>query len=74
MKYLFLKGDSAKKNVLDMSVKLSDKRPSYSTVMNWVAWFRTGYLSTEGEECSGRPTKVTIPENVCTIHFMILDN
>jgi transposase len=57
-----------------MSVKLSDKCPSYSTVKNWVAWFRTGYLSTEDKECSGRPTKVTIPKKVDTIHSMILDN
>jgi hypothetical protein len=32
-----------------MSVTLSDKRNSYSTVKNWVAGFGTGYLSTEDE-------------------------
>jgi hypothetical protein len=36
--------------------------------------FRTGHLGTENEERSGRPTQVTIPENVDAIHFMILDN
>jgi hypothetical protein len=30
-------------------------------------------LSTEDEELSGRPSLATIPENVDTIHSMILD-
>jgi transposase len=57
-----------------MSVTLDDKRPSYSTVKNWVARFRTGYLSTENKERSGRQTQVTIPENMDAIHSMILDD
>jgi transposase len=52
-----------------MSVTLGDKRPSYSTVKNWVAKFRTGHSCTE-EEHSGRPTQVTVPENVDAIHSM----
>jgi transposase len=62
MKYLFLKGNSAKNIYDDMSVTLGDKRPSYSTVENWVAGFRTGQLSTEDEERSGRPTQTRIPQ------------
>jgi hypothetical protein len=51
MKCLFLKENSAKKkNYDDLSVTLGDKCPSYSTVKNWVAWFKTGHLSTEDEE------------------------
>jgi transposase len=57
-----------------MSVALGDKRPSYPTVKNWVARFRTGHLSTEDEESSARPTQVTIPENVDAIYSMILDD
>jgi hypothetical protein len=73
MKYLFLKGNSAKE-MYGMSVTLSDKRPSYCTVKHWVAGFRTGHLSTEDEEHSGRPTEVTVPENVDAIHSKILDD
>jgi hypothetical protein len=73
MKYLFLNGNSAKKNY-DISVKLRDKRPPYSTIKNCVAKFRTGHLRTEDEENSGRPTQMTIPENADTIHSMILDD
>jgi transposase len=51
MKYLFLKGNSAKR-IYDMLVTSGDKCLSYSTVKNWVAWFRTGHLSIE-DECSG---------------------
>jgi transposase len=57
-----------------MSVTLGDKWPSYSTVKNWVARFRTGHLSTEDEELSGRPTQVTFPENMEAIHSMMLDD
>jgi hypothetical protein len=49
-KYLFLKGNSAKKIYDDMLVTLVDKHPSHSTLKNWVARFRTGHLSTEDEE------------------------
>jgi transposase len=73
MKYPFLKGNLAKKIINNLSVTSGDKCQSYSTVKNWVARFGTGHLSTE-DEYSGRPTQVTIPENVDTVHSMILDN
>jgi transposase len=57
-----------------MSVTLGVKRPSCSTVKNCVARFRTGHLSTYDEERSGRPTQVTIPENMDAIHSMLLDD
>jgi hypothetical protein len=42
-----------RKNYDDLSVTLRDELLSYSTVKNWVAGFRTGYLNTEDEERSG---------------------
>jgi predicted HTH transcriptional regulator len=57
-----------------MPVTLVYKRPSYSAAKNWVASFRTGHFITEDDERSGRPIRVTIPENADAIHFMILDN
>jgi hypothetical protein len=57
-----------------MLITLCDKRPSNSAVKNWVARFRTGYLSTVDEELSGRPTQMTVPVNVGDIHSMILDD
>jgi transposase len=73
MKYLLLKGNSAERINVHVSVTLRDKRPSYSTVKNWVAGFRTRHFSTECEERSRRPTQVTIPENLDAIHSMILN-
>jgi hypothetical protein len=55
-----------------ISVTLREKFPSYCTVKKWVAGFRTGHLSSVDEESSGRPTQVTVPDNVNTIHSMIL--
>jgi hypothetical protein len=55
-----------------MWATLGYKCPTYCTVKRWVAGFRTGHLSTEDEERSGRPTQVTVPENVDAIHSMIL--
>jgi transposase len=74
MKYLFLKGNLAKKIYDDMLVTLGDMHPSCSVVKNWVARFRTGHLGTEDEERSGRKTQVTIPENMDALHSMILDD
>jgi hypothetical protein len=74
MKYLYLKANSAKKHYDDMSVTLGDKRPSYSTVKNVVVRFKRGYLSTEGDRRSGRPTQQTAAGNVDTIDSMILDD
>jgi DNA-binding transcriptional regulator GbsR (MarR family) len=69
----FPKRELGQKNYDNMSVTLGDKRPSYSTVKNYVAMFRTGHFSTEDKR-SGRPTQVTVPENVDAIYSMILDN
>jgi transposase len=55
-----------------MSVTLGNKHPSYSTVKNCVARFRTGHLNTEDGR-SGRPTQVKIPESMDAIHSMVID-
>jgi hypothetical protein len=62
-KKVSLNGNSAKKIYNDMSITLGDKCHSNSTVKNLYVRLRTGQ-STEDKECFGRPTQVTIPENV----------
>jgi hypothetical protein len=57
-----------------MLVILGDKQPSYSTIKNWVARFRTEHLSTEGKEWSGTWNEETIPENEDATHSIILDD
>jgi transposase len=73
MKYLFLRETWLKGKNCDMLVTSCGKRPSFSTVKNWVARFRTQHLRTEDEH-SGRPTQVTVPGNVDVIYSMILED
>jgi hypothetical protein len=40
--------------------------------LHWVARFKTGHFRTEDEDREGRPLAVTVPENVNTVHSMIL--
>jgi hypothetical protein len=51
-----------------MSVTFGDKHSCHSIAKNWVAGFRAD------EDPSGKPTQVTIPENVNAIRSMIMDN
>jgi hypothetical protein len=67
------KGNCAKENYHDMTVTLGDICPSYSLVKKWVARFRKRHLKTEDEH-SGKPTQVTVPENVNAFYSMILDD
>jgi hypothetical protein len=53
-----------------MSVALGDKWPPSPQSRSGLL----GLEKDEGEESSGRPTQVTIPEKVDAIHSMILDN
>jgi hypothetical protein len=67
MNFLFVKENQF------ISVTLGEKSPSYLTVKNWVAWFKTGHFSTEDEDHSGRPFVVTVPENVDAMYYLISD-
>jgi transposase len=49
MKFLFLGGKITKEIYDNMSVTLGKKSPSYSTVKDWVARFKTGYSSNDDE-------------------------
>jgi hypothetical protein len=47
---------------------LGEYSPSYATVKNWVAQFMRGDFFACVAPCSGRPKKVTAPENIDQIH------
>lgn len=74
IKFLFLQGKSAKDIHGDMLQTLGDQCPSYSTVKNWVAKFKTGHFSTNDEEHPGRPRVVVVPEIVDAVHKLIPEN
>jgi hypothetical protein len=69
-KSLSLTGNSAKKCMITYQLHYAISALPIPQVLT----FRTGHLSTVEEECSGRSTHVTIPENVNAIHCMVLDN
>jgi hypothetical protein len=57
-----------------MSVTLGDKRLPTAQAKTLLLGSQTGHLSTDDEERCGRPTQVTIPENMDAIHSTILDD
>lgn len=65
-----LKGKGAKEIYDNMLVTLGDEGPSYATVKNWIARFKTEQFSTEDE----RPTPVEVAsgENADAVHDRIL--
>jgi hypothetical protein len=68
----FLTRKTAKETDDDMSGILGEKSPSYLTVKNRVAQFKTGHFNTENGDHPGRPLVVTVPENVDAVYIMIL--
>lgn len=74
IKYLFLKGLSGKEIFADMIETLGDQCPSYATIKNWVAEYKRGRSDVKDEHRPGRPISVTTPENIDSVHDMILEN
>jgi histone-lysine N-methyltransferase SETMAR len=74
IKYLFIKGKTAKEIFEDMSETLNEECPSNSTIKYWVSNFKRGDFSTKDGERSGRPISATTQENIDAIHDMILED
>jgi len=53
---------------------LEEHAPSYATVKNWVALFKSGEFSICDAPRPGRPKTVTIPEIIDQIHELILED
>lgn len=67
-----------KKNAADTKKWLDecypDSAPGEATIRKWFAKFRTGHMSTEDDERSGRPKEAVTDENIQKIHKMILND
>lgn len=74
IKYLFVKGLSGKEIFADMTETLDNQCPSYATIKNWVAEFKRGRSDVKDEHRSGRPISVTTPENIDSVHDIILQD
>lgn len=51
-----------------------DSAPAEATVRKWFAKFRTGHMSTEDDERSGRPKEAVTDENIKKVHKIILND
>jgi len=60
--FFFLQGKAPKKIHAVLRETLREHAPSYATVKNWVAQFKSGDFSTCDAPRPGRPKTVTTPE------------
>jgi len=68
IKFFFLQGKAPKEIHVILKETLREYAPSYATVKNWVAQFKSGDFSTCDAPRPGRPTTVTTPEIIDEIH------
>ena len=66
-------GKAPKKIHAILTETLREHAPSYATVKNWVAQFKSGDFSTYDAHRPGRPKTVTTPEIIDQIHELILE-
>ena len=61
IKFFFLQGKAPEEIHAIVTETLGEHAPSYATVVNWVAQFKCGDISTCVVPRPGRPKTVTIP-------------
>lgn len=74
MKHYFLMKKSAADTKKWLDECYPDSAPGEATIRKWFAKFRTGHMSTEDDERSGRPKEAVTDENIKKIQKMILED
>jgi len=74
IKYLFLKGMSGKAILDDMLATLGDSSPVYSVVKIWLAAFKHGRNSVDGEHYLGCSKDAASTENVQIVNNMLKED
>lgn len=74
IKHCFLMGKNAAGAKMWLDKHYPTSAPGEATVRNWFAKFRTGHMSTNNDERRGRPKEAVTPENIKTIHKIILND
>jgi len=74
IKFFYLQGKALKEIHAILTETLVEHAPSYATIKNWVAQFKSGDFSTCDAPCPGRPKTVTTLEITDQIHKIILEN
>jgi len=72
--FFFLQDKAPKEIQAILTETLGKHAPSYTTVKNWVAQFKSGDFSTCDVPRPGRPKTVTTPEIIEKIYELILEN
>jgi len=72
--FFFLQGKAPKEIHAILTETLGENAPSYATVKNLVAQFKSGDFSTCSVPRPGRPKTVTTPEIIDQIHEIILED
>jgi len=72
--FFFLQGKAPKEIHAYLIETSGENAPSYATVKNWVAQFKSGDFSTCVAPRSGRPKTVTNLEIIDQIHELILED
>ena len=72
--FFFLQGKTPKEIHAILTETLGEHAPSYTTVKNWVAYFKRGDFSICDAPRPGRPKTVTTTEIIDQIHELILED
>ena len=72
--FFFLQGKAPKEIHTILTETLGEHAPSYATVKNWVAQFKSGDFSKCVTPRPGRRKTVTTPEIIDQIHELILED
>lgn len=72
IKYLHLKGHSARQIHEEMMTVYGTESPSYDTVVRWKRNFKTGHMSLTDESKSGRPSLTDDLQTVKEVEILIL--
>ncbi|XP_048253298.1 protein GVQW3-like [Haliotis rufescens] len=74
IKFLVLEGQSAKQVEERLTAFYGESSPSSATIKRWVKEFQRGRESLEDDARSGRPSTSTSPENIDTVHKLVMEN
>ncbi|XP_048243687.1 histone-lysine N-methyltransferase SETMAR-like [Haliotis rufescens] len=74
IKFLVLEAQSAKQVEERLTAVYGESSPSSATIKRWVKEFQRGRQSLEDDARSGRPSTSTSPENIDTVHTLVMEN
>ena len=74
IKFLVLKGQSAKQTEEQLTAIYQESSPSAATIKRWVKEFQCGRESLEDDPRSGWQLTSTTEENIETVHRLVMEN